>query len=260
MLFTCRFNDPKCVGSRTYKILGCKCGKGGGGDDPEPIKSQQQITEENLAAQRAGLRPAAEIQFDILKDPNIGLQAQTQLSEDVRRNVFSGESNVRDQLLQNIFGNLVSPTGISPEQQASIDARRGRATGDLQEALRTRANLGGGLFGGRSANTEERATSELQQAFAEEDINREERARLNAIQSALPALQVLFPNLQLQQPQFLNPVTSPNAALQADTSRFSSENSRAAAEAAADAQMKSAMFQAFGSSLAGLGGTTAAVA
>lgn len=226
---------------------------------PEPIKSQEQIAQENLNAQISTLPRAAQVQYDILANPEYGLQAQTQLQEDVRRNVFGNENAVRDQLVQNILQQLQSPTGLTPEQQRAVDERRNLATQQFQEAQRTRSNLGGGLFGGRAASAEEQGLANLQNIFTEEDIARQERNRLNNQQIGLSILQSLFPQAQIAQPNFLNPVASPSTALQADVSRYQNESNLAQQQAAQNAALQSALFQSLGTAAgAAVGGPAGA--
>jgi len=233
---------------------------GGGGDDPAPPAAQPVPTAEEIARQQVDAaisqRPrAAQAEFDILTNPQFGLGATTAEFQRVRKEQFPQESAVQSQLLQNVLANLISPTGISPEQQQAVDQRRGLAQTELQGALRNRANLGGGLFGGRSARTEERAVSDLQARFSEEDINRQETARLNALQSALPALQILFPELGLQAPQFINPVPSAGSSLQAQVTGRGQDISLQQSELARQSALQSSLFGALGTAAGGaLGG------
>ena len=233
---------------------------GGKGGDSSPAPAAPPPSPEEIARAQVDAaisqRPrAAQAEFDILTNPNFGLGATTAEYNRVRSEQFPGESAVQEQLLQNILANLISPTGITPQQQQAVDTRRGTAQTELQESLRTRANLGGGLYGGRAGRTEERAVSDLQARFSEEDINRQETARLNAIQAALPALQVLFPELGLQAPQFINPVGSPDAQLSAITSTNQTNASLAAqaqqAELARQSALQSALFQGLGTAAGG---------
>jgi len=175
--------------------------------------SATETAQDVLNAQLATNPRAAKQAFEIATNPEFGLEPFTKAIEQARSNVLPQESAVRDQLLQNILGNLISPTGISTDQQTAIDTRRGQAQSELQRAIRERANLGGGLFGGRSAQAENEAVRDLQFAFSEEDVNRNERASLNAIQAAIPALQVLFPEIGITAPQFTSPAPGANTAL-----------------------------------------------
>jgi len=236
--------------------VGYSCRGGGGDDAPTTAKvDPAEQARANLQAQQEALPGAAKVQFDILSNPEFGLMAQSQLSEDVRRGVFGQESAVRDQLLQNVLANLVSPTGITQGQQQAIDTRRGESRGELTEALRTRANLGGGLFGGRAAGKEAEELAGLENLFAEEDIAREERARLNAIQAALPALQTLFPQAGLSTPQFINPVVGANTQYQGAVNQSNLDANLLAQQQANQAGLQSALFGALGTGIGGaLGG------
>jgi len=205
----------------------------------------------NVQAQLAALPQAAELQFDILKNPTYGLQAQTQLAEDVRGQVFGQEQAVREALTGGVLEQLLSPTGITPQQQQAVDLRRGQAQDEVTEALRTRANLGGGLFGGRAQNTEQRAVQDLQAQFSEEDIAREERQRLNNQQIAMSIMGVLFPNVGLQQPQFINPVVGANQQYAGAVQQAGQTANLQSQQQAQQAQLQSSLFQALGGAAGG---------
>lgn len=185
--------------------------------------------------------------YDILSNPNYGLLPSTQLQEDVRSQVFPQEQQVRQQLGTNVLGALSSPTGISPEQQAAVTARRSQAQGELQKAIRERANLGGGLYGGNAIDQEAKSVGELQNAFAESDINRETTARLNAIQSAIPYLQLLFPNSGIVAPQFQSAVQSPDTYSSALTTQRGQDMTFQAQQDANRTALYSALFSGVGS-------------
>ena len=123
----------------------------------------------------------------------------------------------------------------------------------MQRAIRERANLGGGLYGGRAEEQEARTVSELQQAFAEEDINREERNRMNALQGAITLLQLLYPNLQLTQPNFQSVVQDPNTLASSLLSQRGqnvqgsiASQQLAQQQALSDSALYSALFQGLG--------------
>ena len=225
----------------------------------QPLPSASQTAAE---VYQAGLtyNPLQQQQaFNLYTDPNTGARPFTQYNEDIRSDIFTGESAIRDQLLQNILGNLQSPTGVSGQQQQSIDATRGQARGNLQEALRNRANLGGNLYGGRSAAAEGRDMAQLENSFAQEDITRDERSRLNAIQSALPALSILFPDLQIASPNFQSPVPGADSVYGAQSNAVSQQNAFAQQAAMQNAQnrtaLQSSLYGALGNAAGGfLGG------
>ncbi len=213
----------------------------------EPARvSPQDTAQQTLAARQATDPASAQLSFDLLSSPEFGITPLTQLQEDTRRQVFGGESDVRDQLLQNILSNLQSPTGITPDQQQAITERRGLAQDELVGSLRNRANLSGNLFGGRAANTEERAVSELQQGFAESDIAREERARLNAIQAAIPALQTLFPGIGIQAPQFQSTAPTGGQVFQGAVGQSNLEAQLRQQQQASQDQLLGSLFQGLG--------------
>jgi hypothetical protein len=219
--------------------------------EPSPVASPAQQAADINAAQAQYDPQAAQRQFQILTDPNYGIKPFTQYQEGVRQDVFPQEQAVRSQLAQNILANLQSPTGISPDQQTAIDARRGKAQTDLVTALRDRANLGGNLYGGRSALQEGQAVGDLQNQFAEEDISRQERSRLNAIQGAIPFLQLLFPDVNLTAPQFQSPVQSPDTY---SSSLVSQRGQDIQAQSSADASKSAlygALFQGLGTAAGG---------
>lgn len=195
-----------------------------------------------------------------------------------------GMSDLQGALTQQILSELQSPTGITPEQQAAIDARRGLAQSQAQEGLRTRQNLGGNLYGGRSITQEGRMLNELQNAFAEEDISREAAARqqamsnaqaflpqllgieqnqynraagavgqeqtamLNALQQALPFLQLLYPEVGIQSPQFINPVPSADNIYQSQTSMAQQQMANQSKEDISNQQLLASIFESIGGS------------
>lgn len=228
---------------------------------PPPPSPAQQATEIEAARQQIDPQ-SAQRAYDILANQQYGLEPTTRLYEQTRQNVFPNETGVRNQLADNILQNLMSPTGISPDQQTAINYRRGEAQTNLQKALRERANLGGGLYGGRAITEEQNAVSDLQRAFVEDDLGREERARLNAIQAAIPFLQILYPDVGISAPNFQSAVQDPNqysnALLTArgqnigqSTSIYQGQLQAAIAQQQAQAQMQSALYQGIGSAVGG---------
>lgn len=189
---------------------------------------------------------AAKRQFDILTDPNYGILPFTQYQESVRQNVFPQEQAVRSQLAKNILANLTSSTGISPEQQAALDARRSTSQGELVKALRNRANVGGTLYGGNAGYEESRAVGDLQNQFAEEDIGRQERSRNNAIQGAIPFLQLLFPGVNIGAPNFQSPVQSADTYANNQTNQYNTDSQVAASANASQNALYSALFNGLG--------------
>lgn len=245
-LFSCKNYRDVC----DKNLLGCKCGGGGGdSDDPPPQKTPAEIAREQVSAQVESIPRAAELNFDVLTNPEFGLLPTTQAFEDVRQQVFPNENAVRTQLVQNILQQLTSPTGITSDQQQAIDTRRGQAQDKVTTALRTRANLGGGLFGGRAQNTEQKAVQDLQNQFVEEDVNREERSRLNNSQLALQVLNLLFPGSGIQTPQFINPVQSPDTTANADIAARGQDISVQQAALNRQAQLQSALYESVGNVL-----------
>ena len=218
---------------------------------PVPIPSTQESAQSVLEAQLATNPQAAQQAFQIATNPEYGLEPFTKAIESARTNVLPQEAAVRDQMLSNILGNLTSPTGISPEQQQAVTQRRGEAQTELQKAMRERANLGGGLFGGRSQLAEQRAVGDLQAQFAEEDIGREERARLNAIQAAVPALQTLFPEIGISAPQFMSPASSGTSALQSATAGYGQSLQAQMAQQQQQSALMSALYQGLGTAVGG---------
>jgi len=116
---------------------------------PPALPTAGETARDVFSAQQEFTRPAAQLDFDILTDPDIGIRARTQAVQDARSSVFGQEDAVRNQLLQNILGNLISPTGQDAEQQASVEAIRQRESDRLRRGVQQSSNLGGGLFGGR---------------------------------------------------------------------------------------------------------------
>ena len=219
-----------------------------------PIKSAEEIAAGQTRAMVESIPRAAELQHQVETSPVYGIEAKTRLAEQTRQNVFPNEQAVRQQLVQNILANLISPTGISPEQQTALTARRGQAQGELEQSMRTRANLGGGLFGGRSSASEARSIGEQFQNFAIEDIDRQERARMNALSAALPVLQLLFPDIGLIQPSFINPVASPESQLSAYTTGRGQDLTYQAQQEANQTALRSALYQSLGGAVGQVGG------
>jgi len=240
-----------------YKLYGFyPVGGGGGGGDPSPPAAvkPQETAQDVLEAQIATNPAAAESAFNVLTSPQFGLTPTTQAFESTRQEVFPEESAVRSQLLQNILGNLISPTGASGAQDASVEAIRQRESDRLSRNIQQSSNLGGGLFGGRRQQREDVAQRELGQSFASEDIARNERNRLNAIQSALPALQILFPDIGLVAPQFQSPVASGTSALQTASAGRGQDISLQQSELARQGALQSALFGAVGTTFGGAAG------
>lgn len=220
---------------------------------PKPINPTEQANA-NVAAQMAAIPKAAQLQFDVAQNPNYGLLAQTNLAENVRQQAFPEEQRIREQTLANVFQQLLSPTGVTEQQQGAQDAIRGRQSDALSRNIQTSANVGGTLYGGRSRQREDRAQTELQQGFASEDIDRDTQSRLNALNAALPILQLLFPQSQLVSPQYINPVASANTQYggavtqggQGMQAQMSNQNA-ALQQQQMQSQQQSALFNALGS-------------
>lgn len=316
ILFPCRFNNPNCQSNP----FGCKCGKGGDSTPsaPDPTK----VAQANVDAQVAAIPQAMQLSYNNLVNPNYGLDPTTAAYEAVRQKYYPTETAVRNQLGQNVLGQLQNPmtaeqyvqqigqlqggtpqgmndlqnaitqqvmsqlqgnNGITAEQQAAINARRQLAQAQSQEALRTRQNLGGSLYGGRSVTQEGRMVNELQNQFAEEDIDREAAARqqalsnassylpqllqidqnsynrasqaigqeqtslLNAMQQALPFLQLLYPDVGLQSPQFINPVASADNVYSGNVTMAQQAAQNQAAQQASNNELMGSIFQGLGS-------------
>jgi len=204
-----------------------------------------------LAAQRA---------YQIYTNPEYGAGAMTRYNEQQRSDIFPNETAARNQLVQNILGQLQSPTGITPDQQGAITARRGEAQTNLVQALRDRANLGGTLYGGRSALDEGEQVGNLQNIFAEEDINREERARQQAVSNAIPLLQLLYPDVNITAPQYQSPVQDPGTYASSLLSQRGQDMQYQQAQDANKNALYSALFQGLGTAAGGAlsGGTSLA--
>lgn len=225
-----------------------------GSSTPSPV-TPQQSAQDVLDAQLNTLPRAAQLMYNIQANPEYGLEANTRLQENARRNIYGLETQAKDQALNNLLQNLISPTGISPEQQAALDSRRALAQDQLVKSMRERANLGGGLYGGNSIQNESRAVGELQSGFAESDIAREERARLNALQGLVPYLQMLYPQANISPANFISPVASGDNALNSAINQRGQDMSYAAQQEANQNALYSSLFQGLGSAAGGwLGG------
>lgn len=204
---------------------------------PDPYQQASSIQQ----AQNAFNPQAAQLQYNILSNPQYGALPTTQLYENIRQQVMPNENAVRNQLVQNILQNLQSPTGINPQQQAAIDARRQQTQDRVVAASRNNANLGGNLYGGHQQYNESQAVQDLQNQWGEQDINRQLGMQQQAINNANPILQLLF-GQQIQTPQYQSPVQSPDAY----ASGMNSYNNTLAQQQANQSQLYSALFGALG--------------
>ena len=207
--------------------------------------------QEVLNAQQQFDLPAQQAAFQRFADPTSGIGAFTQLQEDVRKQVFGGEQQVREALQQNILKSLQSPAGATPEQLAAQESIRGRETDRLTRALRTRANLGGGLFGGRAQGTEERAVGELGQQFSSQDILLDEQRKQQSFTNALQFMQLLFPEIGIGATPFASPAASANTALQGGVQQRGQDVQFQQAQEANKAALQSALFGSLGTAAAG---------
>lgn len=220
-------------------------GGGGNKNSAPPVKTADQIAQENLAAQQATLPGAAQLQFDIRNNPNYGTLANTQLDENVRRSVFGKEAGLSDVLIQQTLQQLLNPSALTPEQQAATDALRQRSIQQYQSDARNRANLGGGLYGGRSAQAENIGVGNLQNQFVNSDIARQDAIRNNALQTAL-SIYSGYRGMPLTNPTFQNTVTDPNSQLNAYTTARGQDIQMQMAQQQAQAQQRSALYGALG--------------
>jgi hypothetical protein len=250
---------PLVTGIASAAAGGAATGATGGknSDEPAAAPTPYETASQTAQAQLEYDPQIANMMYQISANPQYGMQANTALEEQTRQNVFPQETAVRDQMLQNILANLISPTGISPEQQGAITARRGTAQDNLVQSMRERANLGGGLFGGRAANAEQLAVGDLQNQFAEEDINRETTARLNALQSALPALQILFPGVNIGSTNYQSSVPSADTAYSGQMGYANNQAQIQAQENQQNNSLYSSLFQNLGNAYANKPQTTA---
>lgn len=226
---------------------------------PAPLPSAEEQANAQMQALLRNIPEAARLDYQVKASPEYGIIPQTRLQEQARQEIFPEEQKVRAQLVQNVLSQLISPTGITLEQQTAMDRLRGNAVNQFQQQQRLRSNLGGGLYGGRTQAAEERGVGDLLAGFTTEDINRQEQSRLNSINAALPVLQMLFPELGLQTPQFINPVASPESYQQSlvsqrgqDVSVRGQDIQQQMAQQQARAQLQSSLFQALGSAAAAI--------
>jgi len=230
---------------------------GGGGDSDEPAAQRIDPAAEaraNVAAQVESIPRAAQLQYDVLTNPEYGITPTTQAYESARGTVFPEQTNVRNQLVQNILQQLTSPTGYTPEQQQALDTRRGEAVTEAERSQRTRANLGGNLYGGRAQAAEQRDINQLQNQFATEDIEFQERQRLNTSQLALSIMQSLM-GQQIQQPQYINPVVGANQQFSGAVGQRGQDIDYQIAQQQAQAAQQSALYEALGSAMPSFGFT-----
>ena len=234
------------------RVINCERG-GGGGDSNDAPKVEKvdplQQARANLQAQLETMPQAAKLQYDIAADPETGLGATTQLYENVRKNVFPNETAVRNQLVQNVLSQLISPTGYTEGQQSALDQRRDQAVERAQRAQRTRANLGGNLYGGRSQAAEQQDINNLVNQFSVEDINMQERQRLNNAQLALAVMQMLYPQSGIQNPNFVNPVASADTQYGGAVNQANTQAQLEAQKREQDVALQSALWQSLGEAI-----------
>lgn len=228
---------------------------------PERVTAEQTAAE-TMNARLAQDPRAAQLWYDIQSNPNYGLGATTQMALSARDQAYAQEAGIKNQLLQNIMNQLLSPTGLTPEQQSATDALRNQSILRQQEAMRNRANLGGGLYGGRNQVLEQQGVNELLNQFTTSDIARQDTLRQNALQTALSALSQLYPQVGLQYNQYASPVASGENVYQGNINQrqtdmnWALEQQKLAAQQQANQnQLYSALLQGAGTAVGGfLGG------
>jgi hypothetical protein len=122
--------------------------------------------------------------------------------QQLQQELYPQQSRILEAGAGRALERLDSPFGYTPEEQQALDAIRQRQREQTTRNIRESANLGGGLYGGRRELREDRAMTELEQAFGAEDINRRLQGGYQAQQAAIPYMQILYPQVGTQQPQF----------------------------------------------------------
>ena len=240
-----------------------RCNRGCGGsttiEAPEPavVPGAGETAKDVFNAQLEYLPKASDLAYDIAAGPK-GIGGFTQLQEQARAAAFPGEEGVRQQLQNNILQQLISPTGATAQQQAARRSLQGEAIGAVQQSARERANLGGRLFSGGAKQDEMTAVGDLVRQFTAAEIGEDEQRRLNTIQAALPFLSILFPGVNIAQPQFTSPVPGANQQLTAQSqtgiANMNAANAAAMQQSTNQASMQSAMWGALGKVGGGIAG------
>jgi len=99
-------------------VFGCICGKGGDSTPAPPDPLTQQRAQ--VQALQEGIPKTAQLQYDVLANPEYGMEATTQLQEDVRRNIFPDETAVRDSLTGRVGGDIADPNAAINRQQGML--------------------------------------------------------------------------------------------------------------------------------------------
>jgi len=75
---------------------------------PPPVQDPTAQANALVDASISAAPRAAQAQYDILNNPSYGVLPTTQLYENTRQQVFPQETNIRNQLAQNILQQLIS--------------------------------------------------------------------------------------------------------------------------------------------------------
>lgn len=252
---------------------------------PQKLQVEEAARRETFGQESAVKDALAQNILGGLQDPGSLVQQQLQLAGQMQtgqEGLFPQQAALQQALQQSILGQVQSPTGITGEQQSAQEAIRQRELDRLQRDVRTSANLGGGLFGGRAQRREDVGRQELGQRFAAEDIDRDERnrmnalqlgqaqqqigqqgqqqllggvesQRLNAMQSAIPFLQTLFPGIGISPLAFQSPTPSANTAIQASLSGRGQDIGVNTTNASLQSQQQAQQGQLLSSLFSGLG-------
>jgi hypothetical protein len=173
-------------------------------------------------------KPMAQQEFDIQREyvpkqaalyqslynqyyPEVARQQQATQQE-----LYPYQSQIVEQGAQQALSRLQNPDYMTPQEQQALDYQRGQQINEMQRAMRERANLGGGLYGGRAAGAEARSMQDLLGQFETQDYSRRMQAGAAAQQQLNPYMQILYPQVGTQTPQF-SPYQYQSAVPQADT-------------------------------------------
>ena len=229
-------------------------GGGGSAPTPAPIKTQQEIASDTMAAKSKYDPQAAALEFGIQQEymPQMaGLAAQS------REIGLPGGAELGQNLMDVTLQQLINPTGITAgEQQVQGDIRN-RELDRFSQQERTRANLGGGLYGGRSAAAEGRGLGELTQQFEAQDYNRVRQQQQFAQQMALQQMSQYL-GVPVQTLQYMSPTASPESATSANTQATIASNNliqqNYQAQQAQKAALQSSLFSALGTAAGAVAG------
>lgn len=158
----------------------------------QPMAQQQFDIQQQFMPQQAALYQSLYNQYY----PQMALQQQQ-----LQQQLYPQQSQILEQGAGNVLQRLQNPDYMTPQEQQALNTQRTEQAINLQRAMRERAELGGGLYGGRASGAEAKSLSDLMQSFEAQDYQRRMGAGQAAQQAAIPYMQIMYPQVGMQQPQ-----------------------------------------------------------